>query len=366
MDLALVKPVIPERLLQDWWLVGRPPRAAAGPLAGFCRRFAKDQHQAPRGPAAARGGRPTNLFYELCFSLLPVVFSGLAAAQTPSSQLPEGYVGSENCRLCHENIGGAFDPHISIDRGESKRPQAKEWKGRTCEACHGPGKTHMEKAEGKDIFIFGGSIRNPAKAPASQVNERCLKCHGSDETHRRRTLSSHNRNQVSCTECHSIHQSVRPSLLAQESNELCQQCHLSVRAEFMRPYRHKLQEGAMACVDCHNPHGELPPKQLRRVAANDAGCVKCHGDKRGPFPFEHAPVRLGNCTTCHEPHGSANPRMLIRHEARFLCLECHTSNLSTIGVTPPAFHDLRSPRFRNCTMCHSKIHGSYVSRDLLR
>jgi hypothetical protein len=36
------------------------------------------------------------------------------------------------------------------------------------------------------------------------------------------------------------------------------------------------------------------------------------------------------------------------------------------GGVPPAFHDLRSPRFRNCTVCHLKVHGSQVNRALLR
>jgi uncharacterized protein with PIN domain len=63
--------------------------------------------------------------------------------------------------------------------------------------------------------------------------------------------------------------------------------------------------------------------------------------------------------------------MLDRPEVRMLCLECHanlpTVNANgTIGVVPPSFHDLRSPRFQNCTVCHQKIHGSYVDRNLLR
>jgi hypothetical protein len=35
-------------------------------------------------------------------------------------------------------------------------------------------------------------------------------------------------------------------------------------------------------------------------------------------------------------------------------------------VVPPAFHDLRSPRYQNCTVCHQKVHGSYADRNLLR
>jgi hypothetical protein len=54
-----------------------------------------------------------------------------------------------------------------------------------------------------------------------------------------------------------------------------------------------------------------------------------------------------------------------------VCLECHANlptvrTTGTLGVIPPAFHDLRSPRYQNCTVCHQKIHGSYVDRNLLK
>jgi hypothetical protein len=56
-----------------------------------------------------------------------------------------------------------------------------------------------------------------------------------------------------------------------------------------------------------------------------------------------------------------------------VCLECHsnmpaqtTAPQPVIGVVPPSFHDLRSPRFRNCTICHQKIHGSHVDRNFTR
>jgi DmsE family decaheme c-type cytochrome len=111
---------------------------------------------------------------------------------------------------------------------------------------------------------------------------------------------------------------------------------------------------------------------MQTVSANEPGCLKCHGDKRGPFVFDHAPVRLEGCAACHEPHGSANPRMLRRAQVSLMCLECHaneprtTAVSGTLGGIPPAFHDLRNPRFQNCTICHVKIHGSNVSRELLR
>ncbi len=291
--------------------------------------------------------------------------SGRTPVPTPPGQTlaaeAEAYAGSETCGLCHEDIARAFqqNAHSSVDNGRSKKIQAKAWASRACESCHGPGKAHAEAGDGKQIFVF-------TSAAAARVNQQCLACHAGDATHSGRLIGSHNRNQLACTNCHSIHHPAARRLLASAPNALCQSCHLEVGAEFQRPYRHKLQEGAITCADCHNPHGDLPPHDLRRAAANEVICLKCHGDKRGPFPFEHAPVRLTSCSTCHEPHGSANPRMLTRHDQSLLCLECHTTTLGFAGVTPPAFHDLRSARFRNCTICHSKIHGSYISRDLLR
>jgi DmsE family decaheme c-type cytochrome len=158
-----------------------------------------------------------------------------------------------------------------------------------------------------------------------------------------------------------------------EVNQQCAACHADVWASFQKPYKHRLPEGAMSCVDCHNPHGTALPRSIQTTRANEPGCMKCHGDKAGPFPFEHAPVRLEGCGACHQPHGSANPRMLVRREVRFVCMECHSnlpvpqpsanSNLGTVG---PAIHDLRSPRFQNCTSCHQKVHGSYVDRALFK
>jgi predicted CXXCH cytochrome family protein len=82
-------------------------------------------------------------------------------------------------------------------------------------------------------------------------------------------------------------------------------------------------------------------------------------------------MRMEGCGSCHEPHGSANPRMLTRHEVRFVCLECHSGTAvnrptAGLGSVPPSFHDLRSPRYRNCTICHTRVHGSHADRNFLR
>jgi DmsE family decaheme c-type cytochrome len=285
---------------------------------------------------------------------------GQAAKEEPkTAETKPGYVGSETCQTCHEDIFKDFsrNPHHAVEK-------KKGWETRACESCHGSGSKHAESASADDI-------RNPAKLSAAEQNKTCLACHRNQPTHIGRVKAGHFRGQMSCNSCHSVHKTpdeLRPRRTARV-NQLCSSCHTGTWAEFQRPHAHRVAEGAMSCVDCHNPHGSFLPRQVRTAAANEPACLNCHGDKRGPFTFEHAPVRLEGCTACHQPHGSVNPRMLTRNEVRILCLECHsntTAQTGVIGGVPPAFHDLRSPRYRNCTTCHQKVHGSHVNRELLR
>ncbi len=296
----------------------------------------------------------------LCFAgLFLAAFSG-----TAQPALPDGYVGSEVCQACHEDIYDAFQksPHHAVETDKRRG-----FEGRSCESCHGPAEKHIGSGDAADI-------RNPAKIAAAAADRACLTCHLNQPTHIGRLQSSHAKDQVACTSCHKVHANGPNGLVNRKAaavNEQCASCHTNVWAQFQRPNHHKLPEGAMTCVDCHNPHGSIRPAMLRSFAANDPGCFKCHGDKRGPFTFEHGPVRFEGCATCHEPHGSANPRMLVRQEVRIVCLECHASlptvnTTGTIGVVPPSFHNLRLPQFQNCTVCHQKIHGSYVDRNLLK
>lgn len=270
------------------------------------------------------------------------------------------------CQVCHEDIYKNFqqNPHHQVE-ADKKRG----FENRACEACHGPAGKHVESVSAADI-------RQPAKLPPAEADRICLTCHRNQPTHIGRINSSHAKNQVACVTCHSIHKNGPHGLVARTPeaiNRQCAACHTDVWASFQRPYKHPLAQGGISCVDCHNPHGSFLPHSIQTARANEPGCFNCHGDKAGPFPFEHAAVRLEGCTACHMPHGSANPHLLTRHEVRFVCLECH-ANLAlptlpadgTLANVPPAFHDLRAPRFQDCTLCHQKVHGSYVDRDLLK
>jgi DmsE family decaheme c-type cytochrome len=140
-------------------------------------------------------------------------------------------------------------------------------------------------------------------------------------------------------------------------------CHKDVRAETWKNSHHPIREGKMDCADCHNPHGSATPKMIRAASVNDQ-CYTCHTEKRGPFLWEHPPVRE-NCVTCHAPHGSNHIR-LQRTSVPYLCQQCH-ANTRHPGTLYDGFRvpTLENPAQgsnrvfnRACLDCHAAVHGS--------
>ena len=297
-----------------------------------------------------------------------VAAAGGSAQQQQQKDPPKKkeYVGSETCAGCHEEAQASFkkNAHISLETNKKRG-----WQEKACESCHGPGSVHAETNEAKDIL-------SPKQMAPAAVDALCLGCHKNQMTQVGRLQSGHARNAVACTSCHNVHKTGAESSAVQLSkasgiNKNCASCHVNSMMAFNKPHHHKVPEGVMACTSCHNPHASFLNKNLRLANANEPGCLNCHAGYRGPYIFEHAPVKNEPCTTCHEPHGSVNPRMLTRHEVAPLCLECHSNIQSgkasgTLGGIPPSFHDLSNPRYRNCTICHQKVHGSNASRGLFR
>jgi DmsE family decaheme c-type cytochrome len=262
---------------------------------------------------------------------------------------PSLYVGAETCKTCHEDIFKNFEttPHFVTTLEKKRGP---EWQG--CEACHGPGKEHVESGGDKTkIFTFKG-----VSAEASSA--RCLDCHSYGEEHSNFGRSAHLQNNVGCIDCHSPHHSKESQFLMKENQpQLCYGCHLETKQQFNRLFHHRVNEGMVQCTDCHNPHGGFQTRQLRATASGDAVCFKCHSEKAGPFVHEHPPVKTEGCVSCHTPHGSANPRLLKRSQVNLMCLECHSLTIDTGAPATPTFHN-QAQKYQACTLCHVAIHGS--------
>jgi DmsE family decaheme c-type cytochrome len=220
-----------------------------------------------------------------------------------------------------------------------------------CEGCHGPGAAHADDpGDMKKIFSF-------KTASPKTINERCMTCHAPAKEQMDFGWSVHNKNNVSCLDCHSSHHSKDSEfLLVKKEPELCYSCHAQQKPQFAMPFHHRVNEGLVKCDDCHNPHGAVQAKQVRTSAVQDAVCYTCHAEKRGPFVFEHEAVKIEGCQACHTPHGSPNAHLLKVSNVNLLCLSCHTTSFAN-APGAPSFHN-QAAQYQACTLCHSQIHGS--------
>lgn len=218
------------------------------------------------------------------------------------------YVGMETCAMCHEDQVQRF--RLESHYGTSLE-EGEKIKGEACESCHGPGSLHAENDGDKTKII-------------------------------------------------------------RYSPERCFACHTDKKAQFQLQYHHPVPEGQMACMDCHSFHKNVdvagPTTALER---SNETCFKCHKEMKGPFVFEHDPMREG-CQTCHEPHGGVYNKLLVADD-NALCLRCHwesgtNTSPGQIGGVP---HGTGAGNYyigagEDCVDHHRAPHGSNIWRTFNR
>jgi DmsE family decaheme c-type cytochrome len=274
--------------------------------------------------------------------LLGLAIAALCIPCFALSGLPqeEGYVGSEMCGECHDDM-----PDIVAKTIHGKLGPHEMDPEYSCESCHGPGEEHaMSDGEEPIAHRFNDETRE------SDANSVCASCHIGGETMGWHS-SEHSASGLICLDCHDVKKPYAKLSLREQSN-LCAQCHADQEALFNLPSHHPLWEQKMGCLDCHNPHG-AEETMLRADNVNDL-CLDCHADKHGPFLYEHEPV-VEDCLICHNAKGAVQNNLLKANETS-LCLRCHAGhedvhpNLST--------PERRAGYMAKCTRCHSQIHGS--------
>jgi DmsE family decaheme c-type cytochrome len=276
----------------------------------------------------------------------------------PAPNDPEGryFVGSKPCETCH---AGLFDEFGETLMGRGIKSGKITTQGKMeCETCHGPGSGHVNGGGGREKGGIRSFRLNDARGvDVEDYNGICLNCHEKGEQTYWRA-SVHESRGVACVNCHTVMRKVKTRFQIKYPtvSETCFQCHKDREAQAQRTAHMPLRENKITCASCHNPHGSASDKMIREATVNDT-CYTCHADKRGPFLFEHAPVRE-NCLNCHEPHGSMNESLLIVARER-LCQECHPAGHSQPGL--PASTNTNATRYaagNSCQNCHTNIHGS--------
>lgn len=258
------------------------------------------------------------------------------------------------CAKCHQDQVDGLAP--------SRHGGKLDASGAICQACHGDASAHLkDPTKAKPAKSWAKS------ASAEEKSATCLGCHDGNRALAFWDAGKHKKNDVSCNSCHNIHgKSGEPSVGRYTTTqralqyETCNSCHKQVRAQINKTSHHPVVEGKIACHDCHNPHGALSHAMVKNESVNQL-CISCHGDKRGPFIWEHAPVEE-NCLSCHNSHGS-NHAKLLNEKVPNLCQDCHDAarHPGTPYGSQAAFGTSGvNTRFiaRSCVNCHQAIHGS--------
>ncbi|MBI4357001.1 MAG: DmsE family decaheme c-type cytochrome [Gammaproteobacteria bacterium] len=262
------------------------------------------------------------------------------------------------CTKCHDESTAPVLPLLQSKHAviaDNKTPFAD----RSCQTCHGMSEEHMKGSEA------GGPRPSPnirfdskSNTSISEQNGTCLSCHRSGSRMKWKG-SQHEMKGVRCVSCHTIHTENAKVLDKKNQAEVCFICHKTQKAESYKFSSHPIQEGKVVCSSCHNPHGSVGPKLLNKATVNET-CYTCHAEKRGPFLWEHPPVRE-DCLNCHTPHGSIH-KPLLKSRGPWLCQQCHLAQFhpsavySGTGVPPVGAADQLLGK--NCLNCHFEPHGS--------
>ena len=265
--------------------------------------------------------------------------------------------GDAKCTKCHDEADG---PEL-LAIGKTKHGTRADDRAPTCTSCHGESVEHLgHKGSGKPPKpdrIFSKSIAAEAR------NDACLGCHQKDSKRSHWVGSTHETREVACSSCHKVHTAKDQVRDKRTQAEVCFTCHKEQRTQYQRPSRHAILEGKISCSDCHNVHGSIGPKLLKRDSTVET-CYQCHMEKRGPFVRSHEPVNE-DCGNCHTPHGS-NAEFMLKARPPFLCNECHSPHGAQMpqiagqsaAATPLGKNAVTYTQGRGCVNCHTQVHGS--------
>lgn len=253
---------------------------------------------------------------------------------------------SAECLRCHADYMKSYES--TVHARIFKHNPRNDNEALDCETCHGPMSKHIDAPRNKPPFAVSFKTIDNA-----QKNMICEQCHKGGMQIGWKG-SKHQAAGVACISCHYVmeRRSDDSLFVAENASQACVSCHIEKKGQIQKSAHMPVKEGKMGCESCHNPHGSGNAKMLKAGSINDT-CYTCHAEKRGPFIWEHAPVRE-NCTNCHDPHGSNNSGMLVA-KGPFLCTNCHQYGGH---VDLPRYNRASSPYGQGCINCHSRVHGS--------
>ncbi len=284
--------------------------------------------------------------------------------------------GDAKCTSCHDE---ADEPQPSmlelhpqvLSIGKTMHGTTADSRTPTCTDCHGESASHINHKGSDKPPKADRTFGKNTVTPAAERNEACMRCHQKDASRHLWMGSAHESHDVACTSCHQIHTAHDKVRDKRTQPEVCFTCHKEQRAQVNKQSHHPILEGKVSCSDCHNPHGSVGPKLMKRDSVVET-CYTCHMEKRGPFVHNHQPVN-DDCTNCHMPHGTTADN-LLKARPPLVCYQCHSGHGTPgiAGIAPGISGSVNVPgvsgnsakantnieQGRGCLNCHTEIHGS--------
>ena len=231
-------------------------------------------------------------------------------------------VWNDNCIQCHAVHGQPGRDEAT----DTLVTQVTEY-GIACEACHGPGRAHVNRQ--RQLASQTGTNSNPEHAQASRPP---------DPTIVNPDRLSHKRASQVCGQCHSDFSFTNPQFwktgfafrpgddlhetrLIHTFNEQYVQSHPDIWDGFWmdgtmrvagREYSAMIDSacylrGEISCMSCHSMHASKPAGQIDPTRLGDESCLQCHAKYREQTTAHthHLPSSSGSrCVNCHMPHTS--------------------------------------------------------------
>ena len=233
----------------------------------------------------------------MSFFLVSLVIGAAVSYAHPASAAPEiqsdqptptpgGFVGSETCKTCHENIHAAWKDTFHANAFSSPIFQ-RDWSNldsnTSCLECHTTGfdpQTGKYSEPGVTCESCHGPMQpgHPTQPMPIQPNaELCATCHKTTTDEWR--ASKHSQVGIQCQDCHSPHSQTRK---ADTITDLCTNCHKEPGDSFTHSTH------ANAGLECSNCHMYSPPRESDPInglvatghtftVGSDA-CIGCHQD----------------------------------------------------------------------------------------
>ena len=215
-----------------------------------------------------------------------------------------------------------------------------------CEACHGPGKKHVEDVNRLgDNYTSTGTMHMTLDTKPKELVDQCARCHMRREQYSTNfnfegTMLDHYfpqilndqlyypdgqildevyvygsfvqskmyQNNVTCNNCHNSH-SLK---LKFEGNALCAQCHLPNKYDTPKHHFHKENTEASQCINCHmtgkyymgndfrRDHSfRIPRPDLSLKYGSPNACTGCHEDKDDKWAWEEFKKQYGEVDSIH-------------------------------------------------------------------